>query len=95
MYAYLDGTFDLPAGKIQGPKDDENPRDWYEYYKEALKSQGWVPGEQSETKRDILLRVLRQTLRGTKQNPHPEFAPVLDRWTASSWEKQVSCLMTC
>jgi len=94
MYAYLQRTFDLPASKIQGPKDDDHVRHWYYNHKEDLGSQGWVPGEPSETKADILQKVLWPALKGTKFKPNPSYFPVLDRWSSITWEKQVSCLVT-
>lgn len=92
MYAYLQGTFDLPASQIQGPGDDDNVRDWHDNYKKALQSQGWVPSDPSETKADMLHRVCRLALRGTKAKAGDKWLPVLTWWTSLSWEKEVSWL---
>jgi len=90
MFAYLDGTFDLPASQIQGPEEDDNVRDWYFKNKMVLQSQGWVPADPSETKADILQKVCRYSLKGTKIETHPGYLPPVNRWTSLSWEKQVS-----
>jgi len=92
MFAYLEGKFNLPASKIQGPEEDEDEHDWYKSHKESLKSQGWVYGAKSETKRDFILSVCEQTLERVQVNP--EFTPIASRLTPSVWEKQVSCLVT-
>lgn len=94
MFAYLQGRFDLPASKIQGPGGGDNVRVWYDNNKMALESQGWVPSEPSETKADILQRVCWHTIKGTKVKTGPKFQPEVNKWISSSWEKQVSWLIT-